>query len=290
MVALYVNSPIVGGFFLSWCCVPPQSFEHIVWDCVWFYTIHTFLDPSVESQFIIVSMSYNFLFGSTTTSSLTLPNSHFLSGQSWHASSSLIVLYLWLGARRPTTWTLQLGCNQWHWVAGTVVAIKYASIPILVKVSPVTGWSTKIGICSLEFVLFRLQIVTLFVSSFCTTKTTQLSFGCKCDWCVGILALSIKMTCISPTQTTGCNLAKTSALACTSAMQSFPPQLTFPCFRRTFSIIVDHVFLHKLNTLCRTWMRSTAKPFTPPSLAVMVLASLISLTFPFRLVNLTRLP
>jgi hypothetical protein len=27
---------------------------------------------------------------------------HFISGQSWHASSSLIMLYLWLGARRPT--------------------------------------------------------------------------------------------------------------------------------------------------------------------------------------------
>jgi hypothetical protein len=29
---------------------PPQSFEHSIWDCVGFYTIHIFLDPSVESQ------------------------------------------------------------------------------------------------------------------------------------------------------------------------------------------------------------------------------------------------
>ncbi len=32
----------------------------------------------------------------------TFCNSHFYSGQSWHASSPSIVLYLWLGARRPT--------------------------------------------------------------------------------------------------------------------------------------------------------------------------------------------
>ena len=29
-------------------------------------------------------------------------NSHFFSGQNWHASSPSIMLYLWLGARRPT--------------------------------------------------------------------------------------------------------------------------------------------------------------------------------------------
>ncbi len=50
----------------------------------------------------IISKSYNFLFGTTTTPSVTFSNSHFFSGQNWHASSPSIVLYLWLGARRPT--------------------------------------------------------------------------------------------------------------------------------------------------------------------------------------------
>ena len=39
MVALYVNSRIVCGFFLSWWGGPPQSFERSIWDCVGFYTI-----------------------------------------------------------------------------------------------------------------------------------------------------------------------------------------------------------------------------------------------------------
>jgi hypothetical protein len=64
--------------------------------------IHIFLDPSVESQFRIISKSYNFLFGTTATPSITFSNSHFFSGQSRHTSSPFIVLYLWLGARRPT--------------------------------------------------------------------------------------------------------------------------------------------------------------------------------------------
>jgi hypothetical protein len=68
--------------------------------------IHTFLDPSVESQFRIISKSYNFLFGTTTTQSFTFSTSHFFSGQSRHASSSSIVLYLWLEARRPTASTI----------------------------------------------------------------------------------------------------------------------------------------------------------------------------------------
>ncbi len=93
---------MVCGFFLSWWGGPPQSFERSIWDCLGFYTIHTFLDPSVESQFRIISKSYNFLFGTTTTQPFTFSTSHFFSGQGWHASSSSIVLYLWLGARRPT--------------------------------------------------------------------------------------------------------------------------------------------------------------------------------------------
>jgi hypothetical protein len=67
MVALYVNSRIVCGFFLSWLGRPPQSFERSIWDPVGFYTILTFLDSSVESQFRIISKSYDFLFGTTTT-------------------------------------------------------------------------------------------------------------------------------------------------------------------------------------------------------------------------------
>ena len=103
MVALYVNSHIVCGFFLSWLGGPPQSFEHSIWDRVGFYIIHTFLDPLVESQLRIFSKSSNnFLFGTTITPSFFSSNSHFFSGQSQHASSLSIVLYLWLGARRPT--------------------------------------------------------------------------------------------------------------------------------------------------------------------------------------------
>jgi hypothetical protein len=65
--------------------------------------MHTSLDPLVESQFKIIFKSYNFIFGTTTTPSISFSNSHFFSGQSRHASSSLIVLYLWLGADRLTT-------------------------------------------------------------------------------------------------------------------------------------------------------------------------------------------
>ncbi len=75
MVAPYVNSHIVCGFFLSWLGGPPQSFERSIWDRVGFYTIHTILDPSVESQFRIISKSYNFLFGATTTPSLIVTSS-----------------------------------------------------------------------------------------------------------------------------------------------------------------------------------------------------------------------
>jgi hypothetical protein len=68
--------------------------------------IHTFLDPLVESQFRIISKSHNFLFGTSTTPTIIFSNSHFFSGQSRHASSPSIVLYLWLGARRPMAGTL----------------------------------------------------------------------------------------------------------------------------------------------------------------------------------------
>ncbi len=177
--------------------------------------------------------------------------------------------------------------------------MKYASTPILVKVLLVTGQSTKIGICSSAFILFGLRIVMLFVSFSHSMETTQLSFGCKCDWCAGTLMLSIKMTCISPTWTTGCDVAKTAASTRTSTtissltiacVQSILPWLTYPCFRRTCPIAVDRIFLHKLTPLFRTRMRPTAKPFSPQSLAVMVQASLISPTFLFGLVISTPLP
>ncbi len=116
MVALYVNSHIVCGFFLSWLGGPPQSFEHSIWDHVGFYTIHTFLDPSVESQFRIISKFYNFLSGTTTTSSITFSNILFFSGQSWHASSCSIVLYLWLGARRPTAQSYNSSSVSWYYL------------------------------------------------------------------------------------------------------------------------------------------------------------------------------
>ncbi len=78
MVALCVNSRIVCGFFLSWWGGPPQSFERSIWDHVGFYMIHTFLDPSVESQLesflsLIISfleqLQYNLLPSLIVTSS-----------------------------------------------------------------------------------------------------------------------------------------------------------------------------------------------------------------------------
>ncbi len=50
-VALYVDTSTVCGFFLSWKGAPPQYRERSVWGRVGFYMIHTFLNPSVESQF-----------------------------------------------------------------------------------------------------------------------------------------------------------------------------------------------------------------------------------------------
>jgi hypothetical protein len=78
--------------------------------------MHTFLDPSVESQFRIISKSYNFLFGTTITQSFTFSTSHFFSGQSRHASSSSIVLYLWLGARRPMAQLYDSGMVSWYYL------------------------------------------------------------------------------------------------------------------------------------------------------------------------------
>jgi hypothetical protein len=51
MIALYVDSCIVPGFVLSWQGAPPQYCARCIWDCVGFYTMHTLLNPLVESQF-----------------------------------------------------------------------------------------------------------------------------------------------------------------------------------------------------------------------------------------------
>jgi hypothetical protein len=51
VIALYVDSCIVRGFFLSWRDTPPQYCECSIWYPVGFYTMHTFLNLLVESQF-----------------------------------------------------------------------------------------------------------------------------------------------------------------------------------------------------------------------------------------------
>ncbi len=50
-VTLYVDSSTVCGFFLSWQGAPPQNRDCSILDCVEFYMMHTFLNPSVESLF-----------------------------------------------------------------------------------------------------------------------------------------------------------------------------------------------------------------------------------------------
>ncbi len=64
----------------------------------------------LKDHFQVESEAHNFLFVITTTPSFLSLDSHFFSGQSWHASSSSIVLYLWLGAERPTAVPVKLGC------------------------------------------------------------------------------------------------------------------------------------------------------------------------------------
>ncbi len=46
--SLCMLTPILCGLFCSWQGVPPQIFERSTWDCVRFYTIHTFLNPLIE--------------------------------------------------------------------------------------------------------------------------------------------------------------------------------------------------------------------------------------------------
>ncbi len=162
MVALYVNSRIVCGFFLSWWGGPPQSCEHSIWDCVGFYTMHTFLDLSVERQFRIIFKSYNFLFGTTTTPSITFSISHFFSGQSWHASSSSIVLYLWLGAKRLTTQSYD---SQWSFYLGWPMHLRETLPPrtFHMKLNGQTAVSTRCHTTSQH--LLEKQVTSL-----CTYK------------------------------------------------------------------------------------------------------------------------
>ena len=61
----------------------------------------------------IISKSYNFLFRTTTIQSFTFSNSHFFSGQSRPASSPSILLYLWLGARRPMAQSYDSSSVSW---------------------------------------------------------------------------------------------------------------------------------------------------------------------------------
>jgi hypothetical protein len=83
--------------------VPTLNVHLDVWVCVESYTIHMLLARKLKITFtfrlkLIISFLVQlqhllFLFS----------NSPFFSSQSWHASSSSIVLYLWLGAERSTT-------------------------------------------------------------------------------------------------------------------------------------------------------------------------------------------
>ena len=51
MVALYVNSSIVCGFFLSWPCVPTPNVRSDVWDLVESYAMHMFLARGLKITF-----------------------------------------------------------------------------------------------------------------------------------------------------------------------------------------------------------------------------------------------
>ncbi len=51
MVSLYIDSSTACGYFLSWGGMPPQHCDHCIWDRVGFYTMHTFLNPSVDGHF-----------------------------------------------------------------------------------------------------------------------------------------------------------------------------------------------------------------------------------------------
>jgi hypothetical protein len=82
--------------------VPTPNVHSDVWDHVESYIIYMLLTCKLEITFTFSLKLIISIFGTVTTVSFTFSNSHFFSGQSQHAFSSLIVLYLWLGARRPT--------------------------------------------------------------------------------------------------------------------------------------------------------------------------------------------
>ncbi len=159
---MYINSRIVCGFFLSWWGGPPQSFERSIWDCVGFYTIHTIFDPTVESQFRIISKSYNFLFGIFIR--LLLPSLIVTSSQV-RVSMPLLLLacYLWLGARRPITvplfcllWsdhTLLTRWEQWRAINPSCPALMIVFYHAMVVSFCHSFWGVKLQLC--------LHLVTL---------------------------------------------------------------------------------------------------------------------------------
>ncbi len=103
--------------------VPTPNVHSDVWDCVGSYAIHMLLACRLKITFTLsLKLIISFLVY-TTPSFITFSNSHFFSDRSWHASSS-IVLYLWLGAERPTTQSF----NSWY------------GLPVLLRVTLASTW------------------------------------------------------------------------------------------------------------------------------------------------------
>jgi hypothetical protein len=83
--------------------VPTPNVHSDEWDHVESYTIYMLLAYRLKITFTFsLKLIISFLV-QLQHLSFTFSNSHFFSGQSRHTSSSSIMLYLWLGARRPTT-------------------------------------------------------------------------------------------------------------------------------------------------------------------------------------------
>jgi hypothetical protein len=80
--------------------VPTPNMHLDVWNHVESYTINMLLACRLKITFTFSLKLIIAFFGTTTTLFITVSNSHFFSGQSRHASSSSIMLYLWLGVDR----------------------------------------------------------------------------------------------------------------------------------------------------------------------------------------------
>jgi hypothetical protein len=100
--------------------VPTLNVHSDVWARVESYSIHMLLACRLKITFTLsLKLIISFLVY-TTPSFITFSNSHFFSGQSPHASSSSIVLYLWLGAERLTTQVVGKNacfCPVFQWYA-----------------------------------------------------------------------------------------------------------------------------------------------------------------------------